>query len=113
MFTSENLVMGIQNPVYFSYNFFVNSRKWKMEGWKILLIPKPTSCSRVYSRIIFPIVKQDRDALFHNCQLILSIQASMFVVKPVKWSMYDHYLRVILKVEKFQEEEFEKLVKTI
>lgn len=37
----------------------------------------------------------------------------MFVVKPVKWSMYDHYLRVILKAEKFQEEEFEKLVKTI
>lgn len=27
MFTSENLVMDIQNPVYFSYNFFVKSGK--------------------------------------------------------------------------------------
>lgn len=27
MFISENLVMDIQNPMYFSYNFFVNSGK--------------------------------------------------------------------------------------
>lgn len=27
MFTSENLVMDIQNPMYFSYNFFVKSGK--------------------------------------------------------------------------------------
>ena len=73
MFTSENLVMDIQNPMYFSYNFFVKSGKWKMEGWKILLTPKPTSCSRESGRMIFIEVKQDRAAHFHNCQLILAI----------------------------------------
>lgn len=67
MFTSENLVRVFRIPVLFLQLFKIQKvKKWKDEN---PFNPKANIMLKGIQQNNFPIVKQDRDALFHNCQV--------------------------------------------